>query len=89
MYGMRPTNAAGELRRYAVPARKIGVSAEEYQKRIEAGDKWCSYSKHWAERGMFGSTGMGRVDSYCLECRQLFNVERRTRTRTMATLRTA
>jgi hypothetical protein len=74
MYGMSATNGAGELRRYAVPASKIGVSAEEYRERIEAGEKWCSYLKHWAQRGEFGSRGVGRLDSYCIECRHLLNV---------------
>jgi hypothetical protein len=89
MYGMRPTNASGELRRYAVPARRIGVSAEEYQRRTEAGEKWCSYLKHWAKRGEFGCTGVGRLDSYCRECRHLLNEQRRVGTGTRGTLQTA
>jgi hypothetical protein len=89
MYGMSATNGAGELRRYAVPASKIGVSAGEYRERIEAGEKWCSYLKHWAKRGEFGSRGVGRLDSYCIECRHLLNVARRVGMGTQGTPQTA
>jgi hypothetical protein len=66
MYSVSATNGAGELRRYAVPASKIGVSAEEYRERIEAGEKWCSYLKHWAKRGEFARKG-------CRKARQLLH----------------
>jgi hypothetical protein len=89
MYGMRATNGAGELRRYAVPAHRIGVSAEEYQRHIEAGEKWCSYSKHWPKRGEFARTDGGRLDSYCRECRHLLNVQRRVSMGTQVTPQTA
>jgi hypothetical protein len=89
MYGMSATNAAGELRRYAVPASKIGVSAKEYRERIESGEKWCCYLKHWVQCGEFARTGAGRLDSYCRECRHLFNVARRVGMGTQGTPQTA
>jgi hypothetical protein len=89
MYSVSATNGAGELRRYAVPASKIGVSAEEYRERIEAGEKWCSYLKHWAKRGEFARMGVGKLDSYCRECRQLLNAARRVGMGTQDTPQTA
>lgn len=76
MLGMHATNAAGELRRYAIPAKRIGVSAEEYAQHVQQGDGWCSYNKHWQLLGAFGVTSLGRKDSYCLACRELLKSQR-------------
>lgn len=77
MLGMNDTNRAGQLRRYSVPAQRIGVPVEEYQRRIEGGEKWCSYTKHWGQLDEFALIGTGRRDNYCLSCRQLVNAVRR------------
>lgn len=52
-------------------ARRIGVTADEYERRLAAGEKWCHGCKGWHPVGEFGrdrSRGDG-LSSTCLQAR--------------------
>lgn len=34
-------------------AKRLGMSFDDYLARINAGDKWCTFGKHWAQKAIF------------------------------------
>jgi 5-methylcytosine-specific restriction endonuclease McrA len=56
-----------------VTAARLGISLEDYQGRLVAGEKWCMRCDRWRPLGDFGadrSRGDGRA-STCHECRRV------------------
>lgn len=49
-------------------AARVGVSVEEYRKRIDAGEKWCIGCKSWHDRAEF-ATDRSRTDGLTAACR--------------------
>ena len=53
-----------------VAAKRIGISFEEYQDKLEAGLKWCAYCRSWKPREQFypdRSRGDG-LSARCIDC---------------------
>lgn len=47
-----------------IAAKRIGVSVDEYERRIAAGEKWCSGCRAWHPVQMFGPNRDG-YQKYC------------------------
>lgn len=50
-------------------ARRLGITPEEYEAHVAAGEKWCSYHKRWEPLRAFGldaNTASG-IAYRCLE----------------------
>jgi hypothetical protein len=57
-------------------AKRIGVTLAEYQRHIDAGEKWCSKCRVWHELSFFG-TDKDRGDGLAPHCLQSRRVKQR------------
>lgn len=54
-------------------ATRLGITFEEYSKKLSLGQKWCCYKKHWTNRKGF-SRDVSRSDmkaSICNACSKI------------------
>lgn len=75
----RPAKDQG-LHHQKSAATNLGLSLEDYQRHVTAGEKWCSACKKWQPLTDFGvdkTRGLGRM----AQCREAKNAEGRARWR--------
>ena len=77
-------NPETPLKARAVAASRIGITRAEYDRRIDAGEKWCTGCRAWHHRSAFGAD-KSRADGLQTACRDA----RRNRPRTARVIRCA
>jgi len=61
-------------RRVDSPARKLGLTPEEYEAHRLAGEKWCCRCQSWHPVADFGPNRANRdgLDGFCRGCRRAY-----------------
>lgn len=79
-YGAVREDAKGKpFAPWAIAARRLGVSLEEYTRQRVAGNLWCWRCRRWRRKERFGhdrARRFGRRNTSCIECQQEIDKER-------------
>jgi hypothetical protein len=66
-------SALGAMR---TAAHRLGITADDYMRRVSSGEKWCTGCRAWHDLDSFGADSMQR-DSHARICRQAARAHRK------------
>jgi len=66
----------GAIGGHAFAANRLGVSLPEYESHLSAGQRWCSYAKHWVDARQFTASALPKGGP-CKSCSTIKNSNRK------------